>query len=193
MKLRYQNIIYVDIYTNSSSQRASLRVLPNSQLPRQRCHVSVLRFANPPTPSRLCFLNLPPHPNLAMRRDRILAASFMSESLQYSLSAWYVDMRPKPMSRSLHSSTFRLNLSTFCGMGVHVGMFRGCLGGVRGLLRSIRGCSGCILCQKRPRLSCEVDECKPLPMSWMSKPSPCISCTSGSEPVSEYGSALPVM
>jgi hypothetical protein len=30
-------------------------------------------------------------------------------------------------------------------------------------------------------------------MSWMSKPSPCISCTSGSEPVSEYGSALPVM
>ena len=28
-------------------------------------------------------------------------------------------------------------------------------------------------------------------MSWMSKPSLCISCTSGSDPVSEYGSALP--
>ena len=25
------------------------------------------------------------------------------------------------------------------------------------------GCLGCILCQKRLRLSCNVDECKPLP------------------------------
>jgi len=30
-------------------------------------------------------------------------------------------------SRGLHSSTFRLNVSTFCGIG---GVFRGCLGSV---------------------------------------------------------------
>jgi len=27
-----------------------------------------------------------------------------------------------PIGRGLHSSTFRLNLSAFCGMGVHVGV-----------------------------------------------------------------------
>jgi len=27
----------------------------------------------------------------------------------------------------------------------------------------IRGCAGCMLCQKRLRLSWKVDECKPLP------------------------------
>jgi len=32
----------------------------------------------------------------------------------------------------------------------------------QGVLRSIRGCSGCILCQKRLGLSSELDECKPL-------------------------------
>jgi hypothetical protein len=34
--------------------------------------------------------------------------------------------------RGLHSSTFRLNFSAFCGIEVHQGLFRGCLGGVRG-------------------------------------------------------------
>jgi hypothetical protein len=29
----------------------------------------------------------------------------------------------------------------------------------------IRGCPGCILCQKRLRLSLKVDECRPLPAS----------------------------
>ena len=37
-------------------------------------------------------------------------------------------------------------------------MLRGCLGGVRGY----EGCLGCILCQKRLRLSWKLDECKPL-------------------------------
>ena len=40
------------------------------------------------------------------------------------------------MGRGLHSSTFRLNLSAFRGIGVHLGVIygvsRGCLGGVRG-------------------------------------------------------------
>ena len=36
------------------------------------------------------------------------------------------------VGRGLHSSTFRLNLSAFCGRGVHYGSFRGCLGGDRG-------------------------------------------------------------
>jgi len=47
--------------------------------------------------------------------------------------------------RGLHSSTFQLNVSAFCAIG---GAFR--------------EHSGCILCQKRLRLSCKADECKPL-------------------------------
>ena len=42
-----------------------------------------------------------------------------------------------PGTRGLHSSTFRLNCSAFCGTGV---AFRGCLGGVAGVLRISRGC-----------------------------------------------------
>jgi len=34
--------------------------------------------------------------------------------------------------RGLHASTFRLNVSAFYGKGVLWGLFRGCLGGVRG-------------------------------------------------------------
>jgi len=41
-----------------------------------------------------------------------------------------------PRVRGLHSSTFRLNVSAFCGIG---GAFRGCLGGVEGVLGGIRG------------------------------------------------------
>ena len=40
----------------------------------------------------------------------------------------------QPVLRALHSSTFLLNLSAFCGIGVQVGVvegsLRGCLGGV---------------------------------------------------------------
>ena len=63
--------------------------------------------------------------------------------------------------RGLHSSTFRLNVSAFCGTG---GAFRGCLGGAQEVNGGITGCLrvGCILCQKRLRLSWKVDECKPL-------------------------------
>jgi hypothetical protein len=43
----------------------------------------------------------------------------------------------------LHSFTSDLNLSAFCGIG---GAFRGCFGGVK-------GCLGCVMCQKRLRLS----------------------------------------
>jgi hypothetical protein len=45
--------------------------------------------------------------------------------------------------RGLHSSTFRLNVSAFRGIG---GASRGCVGGVKGLL-------GCVLRQKRLKLS----------------------------------------
>ena len=57
---------------------------------------------------------------------------------------------PHAAIRGLHSSTFRLNVSAFCGIG---GAFKGCLGGVQEVLGGIRGCSGCILCQERLRLS----------------------------------------
>jgi hypothetical protein len=54
----------------------------------------------------------------------------------------------KDMGRGLHSSTvsFWLNLSAFCGIQ---GAFRG----IYEVSRGIRGCLGCILCQKRLRLS----------------------------------------
>ena len=42
--------------------------------------------------------DLEDHPNLAMSLARIFAASFMSVSEQYSLSAWYTDILPKPIS-----------------------------------------------------------------------------------------------
>ena len=35
-------------------------------------------------------------------------------------------------TRGLHLSTFRLNLSAFYGIGVHLGAVQGVLGGVRG-------------------------------------------------------------
>ena len=52
--------------------------------------------------------------------------------------------------RGLHSSTFQLNLSAFCGIG---DAFRDCLGGVLGVRGDIRGQFGRLLCQKRLRLS----------------------------------------
>ena len=52
--------------------------------------------------------------------------------------------------RGLHSSTFRLNVSAFCGKG---GAFMDRLGGVSEVSGDIRGYLGCILCQKRLRLS----------------------------------------
>jgi len=52
--------------------------------------------------------------------------------------------------RGLPSSTFRLNLSAFCGIG---GAIRGYQGVVQEVLGAIMGCSGYILCQKRLRLS----------------------------------------
>jgi len=63
---------------------------------------------------------------------------------------FFCGMREDPVLRGLHSSTFWLNLSAFCGIG---GACRGGLGGVQEMLGGIRGCAGCILCQKRLRLS----------------------------------------
>jgi hypothetical protein len=52
--------------------------------------------------------------------------------------------------RGLHSSTFRLNVSAFCGIG---GAIRGYRGIVRGALGVMMGFSGGIWCQKQLRLS----------------------------------------
>jgi cullin 1 len=51
--------------------------------------------------------------------------------------------------RGLHSSTFRLNFSAFCGTGVHSGFVEAVFRRCEGVLRSIRGCSRCFLCHKR--------------------------------------------
>jgi len=74
----------------------------------------------------------------------------------------------EPTGRGLHSSTFQLNVSAFCGIGV---AWRVCLGVImRVIFRRCRGdvggswgCTGCISCQIRLRFSLKVDECKPLP------------------------------
>ena len=55
--------------------------------------------------------------------------------------------------RGLHLSTSRLNLSVFCGTRVHFGVVQGLFGRCHGVLRSIRGYSGCILHHRRLRLS----------------------------------------
>jgi hypothetical protein len=65
-----------------------------------------------------------------------------------------------PPARGLHSSTFQLNLSAFCGIGV---AFRGCFEGVWGVIGDAKGYFGCISCQKWLILSWKLDECKPLP------------------------------
>ena len=63
------------------------------------------------------------------------------------------------VGRGLHSSTFQLNVSAFCGIG---GAFMGWSGDAYEVLGGIRGCSGCYLCQKRLNVSWKMDECKPL-------------------------------
>jgi len=45
-----------------------------------------------------------------------------------------------PGCRGLHSSTFRLTVSAFCGIG---GAFRDCSAGVLGVLEGIRGIRVC--------------------------------------------------
>ena len=45
----------------------------------------------------------------------------------------------RPDTRGLHSSTFRLNVSAFCGIG---GAFWDCLGAAYGVLRGIGGYYG---------------------------------------------------
>ena len=55
-------------------------------------------------------------------------------------------------TRGLHSSTVRLNLSAFCRIGVHSRIVEWVFRRCQGVFRSIRGCSGCILCHKRFRL-----------------------------------------
>jgi len=54
------------------------------------------------------------------------------------------------LGRGLHSSTFWLNVSAFCGIGV---TFGGCVGGAYEVWAVLGGCLACIWCQKRLRLS----------------------------------------
>jgi len=44
--------------------------------------------------------------------------------------------------RGLHSSTFQLNVSALCGIGV---AFRGCPGGVEGVSGAVRWYLGCVI------------------------------------------------
>ena len=68
-----------------------------------------------------------------------------------------------PGARGLHSSTCRLIVSAFYGIGGVFWGCLGCLGGVYVVSGDFRGFLGCIWCEVLPRLSREVDEWKPLP------------------------------
>ena len=65
------------------------------------------------------------------------------------------------VGRGSHLSTFRLNVSAFYGIG---GAIRGYQGVDEEVFGAIMRCPGCILCQKRLRLSWELNECTPLPV-----------------------------
>ena len=83
-------------------------------------------------------LNMP-HPALRRRRRR-----GHMRSMRHSAPGRQGRKRRKPTNRGLHSSIIQLNVSAFCGIG---SAFMGCcIGGIRGY-------PGCILCQKRLRLS----------------------------------------
>jgi hypothetical protein len=70
-----------------------------------------------------------------MRRVRSLkGANTALRALEFSSDGRWI------LGRALHSSTFRLNLSAFCGTG---GAFRGCLWGVKGVSEGIMRCLGC--------------------------------------------------
>ena len=75
------------------------------------------------------------------------------EHHQASAAAALRDLGAELLGRGLHWSTFQLNLSAFCRIGVHQGVCQGAFGRCYGVSRSIRGCPGCILCQKWLRLS----------------------------------------
>jgi len=48
----------------------------------------------------------------------------------------------RPGARGLHSSTFRLNLSAFCGIGLHLVVVQGVFRRCQGVLRNVRGVRG---------------------------------------------------
>ena len=52
------------------------------------------------------------------------------------VSAMSASLTPPPLPRGLHSSTFRLNVSAFCGIG---GVFEDCFWIVFGLFRGGEG------------------------------------------------------
>jgi len=85
------------------------------------------RAVAPPTESVVARVAAPPTESVVARAVAPLAASTPMSNLPLTAR---VDKAVWPVTRGLHSSTFQLNLSAFCGIG---GAFRGCL----------RGCMGC--------------------------------------------------
>jgi len=104
----------------------------------------LLPWGIPPVGRKLQILSTVP--NAKRRPKKHVMNNCPHEHVRHSpTSGW-----SSPKARGLHSSTFRLNVSAFCGTG---GAFRGCLRSVWEVLGGIRGCLQCILCQTRLRLS----------------------------------------
>ena len=122
----------------------SFRVLVLRTCTRQKMHSTdgVLRRAESPR-----LYEPPPHPqgvSHAGSSDLISSACSQGPSCEGTFrilkdSDDVLDAMPRLKQlrgRGLYSSTFRLNLSAFCGIG---GAFRGCLGGVYEVSGCIRG------------------------------------------------------
>jgi len=77
---------------------------------------------------------------------------------------------PGPCTQGLTLVHFSAQLKRILRDRVRLVVLYGVFGRCQRVLGSIRGCSGCILCRKRLKSSCEVDECKPLPAPHPSAP-----------------------
>jgi len=125
---------------------------------------SLNTFLNAMTyPDRTCYpvasCNLQDFNNLVdVYLDAVFHPRCVTNEKTFLQEGWHYEL-VGPATRGLHSSTFRLNVSNFCGTRL---ASKGCLGGFQEVLRGLGGWSRYILCQKRLNLGSEVDECKPL-------------------------------
>ena len=85
--------------------------------------------------------------------SNIELGSYSIVDVYINLTAYHKLDQVTNAGKGLHSFTSWLNLSAFCGIGVHSGVIEEVFRRCQGVLRSISGCLGCILCQKRLRLS----------------------------------------
>ena len=75
----------------------------------------------------------------ALALPALLLSALLLLTLRPAWSCTYEPVDVGMFGRGLHSSTFRLNLSAFWGIGVRIGVVRGWLGGVIGGIEQHQG------------------------------------------------------